>query len=43
MMTAGLTSPQGGEEPRGVVEKWISGALLCTKMTEMEESEDTHR
>lgn len=22
-MTAGLTSPQGGEEPGGVVKKWI--------------------
>lgn len=42
-MTAGLTSPQGGEEPRGVVKKWISGALLCTETTKMEESEDAHR
>lgn len=26
MMTAGLTSPRGGEEPRGAVKKWISGS-----------------
>ncbi|CAJ1082641.1 Hypothetical predicted protein [Xyrichtys novacula] len=38
MMTAGLTSPQGAEGPRGVVRKWISGAPLCTEMTKMEEN-----